>query len=237
MTQSLKCQAKGGPANCHNPRCPERALQSMAVLPSSFVELGKLAQPKPVAMTWSNKDTVLFKTLHGSRLYGLHHEESDDDYYAITPTAYTKRHLNAKHKIDGVNDTVTVDFRTFVAMVHEGAPQALEAMFSKKAESPYFEDYRKNWFASDPRVVAKYIQTIHRFSMEEKESPKALKYHRHALRLSLNLEELVYTGRFDPTLNESNVRLVKALAEKPHKEFLKELNAVNPFDLNWTYDE
>lgn len=232
-----KCQAKGGVASCQDPNCPEKRgnASSQIEVPSQFKQLAKTSKPTVPFGAWTEKDTVLLKTIHGSRLYGLNHANSDDDYYVVTPTVRTKKALNAKHKIDGDLDVVTVDFASFVAMAEKGVPQALETMFSKKTESPFFEDYRNSWFASDPRTVERYIKTIKSFSLDE--SDKQEKARRHALRLSLNLEELVFTGRFDPTLSKSNVRLVRRLAQLPTEKYMKELNAINPFDLNWTYPD
>lgn len=229
-----KCQAKGGVAACKDPNCPEKRGGEAAVeIPSTFRQLSTAPKPVVPIGAWTEKDTVLMKTIHGSKLYGLDHADSDDDYYVVTPTIRTKKALNAKHKIDGDLDVVTVDFASFVTMAENGVPQALETMFSKKTKSPFFEDYRTSWFASDPRVVDRYIRTIKSFSLDE--SNKQEKYQRHALRLSLNLEELVFTGRFDPTLSKSNVRTVRKLAQLPKEQYLKELNAANPFDLDWTY--
>jgi hypothetical protein len=238
-----KCRAKGGPVNCHDPNCPEKQAYYDVKLPSQFVALQEQKQPETPAKTWTNEDTVLFKTIHGSRLYGLNHENSDEDYLTITPTKYVKRKLiqqekaakGIKHKIDGNDDMLMYDFASFIKLTHEGSPQALEAMFSRQAVSPFFEPYRQNWFASDPIVVNRYLRTIHRFSVDENEE-KRLKWRRHAVRLSFNLEELVYTGRFNPTLSENNVRHVKRIADKPQEQYLKELNSVNPFDLEWTHE-
>lgn len=236
MSEQRKCRAKGGPANCTNPNCPERVYHFS--LPSEFKQLAELKKPTPPAFgAWTEKDTVLFKTIHGSRLYNLNHANSDDDYYIVTPTVKAKRLSlkNAKHKIDGNLDTLSVDFATFVLFSQQGKPQALEAMFSKKSSSPFFEDYRKGWFASDPEVVDRYIRTIHAFSMDE--GDKQVKYRRHALRLSLNLDELVHTGRFNPTLSDRDARYVKKAADYSKNDYLKELNAVNPFDLDWTHED
>ncbi len=236
MSKERKCKAQGGPSNCRNPQCPERVYHFD--VPSEFRKLGEMKQPKPPVLgAWTEKDTILFKTIHGSRLYNLHHAESDDDYYIVTPTVKAKilSLKNAKHKIDGNLDTLSVDFATFTLFSQQGKPQALEAMFSKKSSSPFFEDYRAGWFASDPEVINRYIRTIHAFSMDE--TAKQVKYRRHALRLSLNLDELVHTGRFDPTLSDRDARYVKNTADYSKEAYLKELNAVNPFDLDWTHED
>ena len=226
-----KCQAKGGPASCSDPNCPEK--QYHVTLPAEFNKLAALPKPLPM-VAWTEENTELFKTIHGSKLYGLDHPESDDDWYVVTPTKRTKRALNAKHRKNGDLDTVTVDFHTFTVMAQNGVPQALEAMFSQKSTSPFFEPYRTGWFASDPEVVSRYLRTIHAFSLDD--SDKQEKYHRHALRLSLNLDELVHTGRFNPTLNPVQAEYVRRTAAYSPTRYFRELNAVNPFDLDWTYD-
>jgi hypothetical protein len=236
MTDSTqKCRAKGGPAGCTDPRCPERQQYLAEIVPAEYKALAKLRKPATPS-AWTEKDTVLFKTIHGSRLYGLEHADSDDDFYIVTPTVRAKKLSlkNAKHKIDGNLDTLSVDFASFVMFAQKGTPQALETMFSKKAESPFFEEFRQSWFASDPAVITKYIQTIHNFSMDE--GPKQEKYKRHGLRLSMNLDELVHTGRFNPTLNPHQVETVRRLSKLPGKRYLTELNAINPFDLYWTHE-
>lgn len=232
MTEIKKCRAKGGAANCSDPNCPEKkALASSFEVPALF----KKAQFRPtvappVKGAWSEKDTVLYKTIHGSRLYGLAHADSDEDYYIVTPTVRTRRQINATHKIQGELDTLAVDFASFVQLAHKGTPQALETMFSTKAVSPFFEEYRNGFRTADSEVIATYMKTIKSMALFEK---KPLKHRRHAMRLSLNLEELLYTGRFNPTLSPANVSLISRLAEKEGEAYFIELNKLQPIDLNW----
>lgn len=242
-----KCQAAGGVSQCTSPRCPEKGLQfsddnnAMA----SFSKLSSMPKPsaKPYMKKWGDEDTVLFKTIHGSKLYNLDDEHSDEDYFIITPTPMTRlgdkiKHLGAKQKIDGNLDTLTADFKTFVQLSEKGVPQSLETMFSQKSESPYFEGYRANYFASDPRVVTRYLSTIHAFALpSEKETERRrMKYLRHALRLSTNLDELVHTGRFNPTLSDTDAARIKRYADYPQRRYLAELQSMNPFHLNWVDD-
>jgi hypothetical protein len=194
--------------------------------------------PKPKAPTpgaWTNKDTVLFKTIHGSRLYGLGTPDSDEDWYVVTPTRYIARKVNAKQTIIGDQDVVAVDFRSFTALATKGVPQALEAMFSCQAESPYFEDYRNNWYASDGEVIHTYMRTIKSFSLNENEGYMGFKQRRHSLRLAINLEELLYTGRFNPTLPSPKAARITHLAEKTGNSFIKELKAISPIEVDWKF--
>lgn len=234
MTSIKKCQAEGGVANCTSPNCPEKMNGETFVIPSFFTPDTFPAEKKIVQGAWSNSDTVLFKTIIGSKLYGLSHADSDDDYYVITPTRYVSRKLNVQQKIIGKDDTVAVDFRSFVAMAHKGAPQALEAMFSRASKSEFFEDYRTNYYASDPEVIHTYMRTIKAFSMTEVDG---FKRRRHALRLALNLEELLYTGRFNPTLSPSNVSKVSSLARKEGNSYIKELKALSPIEVDWKFED
>lgn len=227
---SRKCQAKEGVINCRDPHCPEKTSISDLVLPSFYKPeaFPRVLTPTPGA--WTEADTVLFKTVHGSRLYGLNHKDSDEDFYVITPTRKVSRKINAKQTIVGDQDVTALDFKSFVSLSHKGVPQALEAMFSRASKSDFFEDYRQNYYASDGEVIHTYMKTIKSFSMTEKDP---FKRKRHALRLSLNLEELMYTGRFNPTLNQGDVLKITRLAHKEGLSYYKELAAICPIELNW----
>ena len=227
-----KCQAKGGVANCTDPRCPEKLATEVFPVPSFFTPEKFPRERKVTPGAWSNADTVLFKTIHGSKLYGLDHAGSDDDYYIITPSRYVSRKINARQIIIGSDDTVAIDFRSFVTLAHKGVPQALEAMFSRTSTSEYFEDYRANYYASDPEVIHTYMRTIKSFSLSEKDG---FKRRRHALRLSMNLEELMYTGRFNPTLNQGDALKITRLAGKEGNDYINELKAICPIEVDWEY--
>lgn len=76
---------------------------------------------------------TLFKTVHGSRLYGLSHANSDEDYYTVvtkrpsdTRFGRQTRARYAKQKINGNEDSMVVDFGTWVEQCRSGVPQALE---------------------------------------------------------------------------------------------------------------
>lgn len=242
MNSSKKCQSKDGPANCGNPNCPELAsfINSYDV-PKSF-ETQSALRPKPQVPVgaWTNKDTVLFKTPHGSKLYGLSHANSDDDFFIISPTRYVARKVGsqarrnqASQKFEGNNDIVAMDFKTFTNLADEGVPQALETMYSRAARSDYFEEFRQSYFCSSPAVVHRYMKTIKSFSMTEKDP---FKRHRHALRLALNLEEIVYTGRFNPTLTTENASRITRYAGYDREKYFTELEKMSPIEVDWRED-
>lgn len=235
MATERKCHAKGGPANCGRANCPERIEIVDYNIPDVYSQQATgHKKVTPPFGAWTEKDTELFRTIHGSKLYGLAKANSDDDFYVVTPTRHVSRQINAKQRIDGLNDTTTMDFASFVTLCGKGVPQALEAMFSRKGRSDYFEDYRQNYFASDPIVIHTYMRTIKSFSLSEKDP---FKRKRHALRLSLNLEELLYTGRFNPTLSRLDAMRITRIAQKPSTPYFKELKKICPIEVDWDAPE
>jgi predicted nucleotidyltransferase len=142
---------------------------------------------------------MLFKTIHGSNLYGLAHEGSDLDYYVVTETRRNRRPSYARQTIvDGV-DTTTVDFGTWMNMCQSGVPQALEAMFSTRPvyEGAGIKEFRRA-FVMGSSARDKYYRTIDNF-LEDADN---FKKKRHAVRLSLNLRDGMKYGRFNPTLTK-----------------------------------
>lgn len=164
---------------------------------------------------------VLFKTAHGSRLYGLAHADSDEDFYTVvekTPVdnryGRQQKHKYAKHKIEGKEDSFVVDFGTWVEMCKDGVPQALEAMFSQQPVEDKIQEFRDS-FRCGTEVYARYFRTIKSFALAEDDG---IKKRRHALRLALNLNEMAKTGRFDPTLSPEDVEYITRMATKSHQD-------------------
>jgi predicted nucleotidyltransferase len=164
---------------------------------------------------------VLFKTVHGSRLYGLAHADSDDDFYTVVSKDQTDNRWGrqtkaryAKQKISGNEDSMVVDFGTWVEMCKNGVPQALEAMFSDMALEDNIAEFRRS-FRAGPTAWERYYRTIKSFALAEDDS---IKKRRHALRLALNLSEMARTGRFNPTLSAEDARYVTNMATKSHDD-------------------
>lgn len=164
---------------------------------------------------------TLFKTVHGSRLYGLAHAGSDEDWYTVVTKVESDKRVGkqtrsryAKQKIVGDQDSFVVDFGTWVEMCKSGVPQALEAMFSQQVVFDAIEDFRLS-FVAGPAVYEKYFDTIKSFALAEDPSRKK---RRHSLRLAINLNELARTGRFNPTLSEEDARYVTQMSYKTHED-------------------
>ncbi len=166
--------------------------------------------------------TILFKTVHGSRLYGLAYAGSDNDFYTVVTKAETDHRFGkqtraryAKQKIIGNEDSFVVDFGTWIEMCKSGVPQALEAMFSDMViGNDLIEDYRRS-FRAGSQVFPKYLDTIKSFALAEDPTTKK---RRHALRLALNLNQMAKTGRFNPTLSEEDARYVSLYSTKGHED-------------------
>ena len=73
---------------------------------------------------------LLFRTIHGSRLYGLSHSGSDVDWFEVW--GYTK--FRSTQRISNNSDTTKVSLSRFLEGCSKGIPQYLEAAYSGKAE-------------------------------------------------------------------------------------------------------
>lgn len=164
---------------------------------------------------------VLFKTVHGSRLYGLAHANSDDDFYTVVSKKQMDTHFGrqpkaryAKQKITGNEDSMVVDVGTWMEMCKAGVPQALEAMFSNMVIEDNIPNLRAG-FRVGTGVYIRYLRTIKSFALAEDVTTKK---RRHALRLALNLREMAETGRFNPTLSDNWARYITNMAYKSHED-------------------
>lgn len=157
---------------------------------------------------------VLFRTEHGSRLYGLSHADSDYDYYTVVDKVKTAKASYSTHKIVDKLDSVVVDLGTWLNNCRKGVPQALEAMFATEPHVmvDFIGPLRAGYKVGSDEVWDRYLRTIKSFAMED-----TFKHKRHALRLALNLKEIRNCGRFNPTLSPVNIELVNGLAELPAK--------------------
>lgn len=153
---------------------------------------------------------ILYKTVHGSRLYGTARPDSDNDFYVVVDKPVGKRKISRQSIVDGV-DTTTVDIGTWVRYCEMGVPQALEAMFAdpEYAEIDRLPFYRPHFFVGT-RVYDKYLDTIKSFALQD-----GYKQKRHSLRLAINMAEFRGKGRFQPTLTSEQKSWVSLFANMP----------------------
>lgn len=152
--------------------------------------------------------TVLFKTVHGSRLYGLNHADSDEDFYTVVDKVKTARAKWARQTIVGDEDTMMLDFGTWLGQCVSGVPQALEAMFSEQAIVDHLGPFRAN-FRVSTAANERYLRTLTSFCMTQDPKRK-----RHGLRLALNMYDFQRAGRFNPTLTPNEVDWATENAKK-----------------------
>ena len=164
----------------------------------------------------------LYKTMHGSGLYGLNHVDSDEDWYSVV-YGFRKN----KQEIIGNQDNLLVTLQSFLWQAEKGVPQALEAMFSCRVVHDYIPFIRKNFVPNYPRTIDTYSRTIRGFARKE-----TLKAQRHAIRLTLNINDLWKTGKFNPTLDSAQVDLVRSLQDviEP-EELIRSLSSFGNIDL------
>jgi hypothetical protein len=166
---------------------------------------------------------ILFRTIHGSRLYGTADPISDFDYYTVIPNRDRRRTRYAKQTIQGNLDQTVIDFSTWRVYCDKGVPQALEAMFSPVPEVDLLADFRRAYRIDTAAVVGRYRRTIKSFSLRE-----TTKLRRHALRLAVNLREAVETGRFNPVLSHHNAEEIYRVARLPDDDYFEALEWMTP---------
>lgn len=157
---------------------------------------------------------VLLRTVHGSHLYGLNHPGSDQDIYEVIETTRTKRRRNIKQTIDGKLDRTVVDMSTFMHMVDECVPQALEALWTPVAEIDKISNFRNSYRVNRAKMRDVYVRTAINFAHHEDE-----KHRRHALRLLLNLGAAMEYGKFNPRLSSMDKLIIKATMSKDTNKY------------------
>lgn len=151
---------------------------------------------------------VLYKTVHGSHLYGLAHANSDSDFFIVCANAPKKKARYAAQSIQGSEDKTIMDFSTWLQSCVKGVPQALEAMFSHMPVHDEIGAFRASYRVG-PTAYETYLRTIKNFVMAGD-----FKRKRHALRLALNMHEFSSLGFFNPTLDDRAVDLINDIAQK-----------------------
>lgn len=187
---------------------------------------------------------TLLLTPNGSRLYGLAHANSDEDYYRVVlddyfhdavgkaPTGNRNRLIHHVVNENGV-DELTVGFGTFARLAFDGTPQTLETMFSQQSIIDRLEEFRHAYYASTgpDSMRDAYRRTIHRFIYGN------FKARRHALRLSINLEEAMRSGgRFNPTLTAEQATYITAAASSNPEEYIRTIEDINHYQISDSYN-
>lgn len=167
---------------------------------------------------------TILDTVHGSHLYGLVRPDSDYDTYRVVigdDKTYARQRLR-----DG-DDRLGIHLSRFLQQVEAGVPQALEALFSPVAElDPAWAPFLRGLRPGIIKARMTYRRTVSNFGLGNggragaaAQRTDPVKLRRHALRLCLNLDELVSTGRFNPRLTPGQARAVKAHVQLGEADF------------------
>lgn len=148
---------------------------------------------------------ILLRTVHDSHLYGLAHAASDRDIYEVFATTRTARKRNIKQTIVNGIDKTSVDMSTFMHMVDECVPQALEALWSPVADIDKIHEFRTQYRVNRAKMKEVYVRTALKFAEHDD-----VKHKRHALRLILNLGATLEFGKFNPQLDATDLIILNA---------------------------
>lgn len=150
--------------------------------------------------------TVIFETVHGSRLYGLAHEQSDHDLFRVT----TSKARKARHYKNGDEDICEVGISLFLERAQSGSHQSVEALFSpfKHWSDESYRPVIESTVVAGGGVYAKYERTIRKFCYGD------FKRRRHACRLAINLHYLRRYRRFNPCMTSTEITLANAYAAR-----------------------
>jgi hypothetical protein len=149
--------------------------------------------------------TVIFSTIHGSRLYGFNHAGSDEDQYIVF-----EEKISAKQSVSGKDDILRTGLHDFLDKAFSGSHQSLEALMSQEKvyEAEEYRPFLENARVPAAGVRVKYIRTIKKFCFED------FKRRRHAVRLGYNLADLyALDGRFNPRLSDERIDDANLLAD------------------------
>ena len=176
---------------------------------------------------------LLLRTTHGSRLYGTFTPESDYDWYEV----WSGGPRRAKQLQDGDLDTVKVPLTEFMRQCTIGVPQALEAMYSPVAEVDVWPLWRGSWHTGQD-AQWRFLRTIKQFSILDryeglKEPRKLMKRRHSAVRLSLYMEQINSTGRFNPMLSVSDKEHIREIMQSKETYY----NYITQFGIDYAPGE
>lgn len=160
----------------------------------------------------------LLLTKHGSHLYNLATAGSDLDLYEIYDFFWQnyRPKKQASQKINTELDQTSVSLEYFVNFVYKGMPQAIETLFSTELN---WLEHDQQWYEIRaglekevkqrlPIILSTYKRTAWNFHAKDN-----IKKNRHALRLTINAQELKSNGYFNPSLTHP---VIIGITEKAH---------------------
>jgi len=177
--------------------------------------------------------SILLKTIVGSRLHGFAGARSDIDMLEVhTEPFYNAKTKTFKPELQTMTpnayaslDVTSMTLSHFVERAYEGSHQALDAMFSTKARVDKITELREA-FVSGPNIITAFASAI-----TSTEPMEDIKKRRHAVRFTLNLIDILETGRYNPTLSAEKKEYILSVISLERSEFLKEMRTLSPISL------
>lgn len=168
---------------------------------------------------------ILLKVQAGSHLYGYATPESDIDFFEVHDTGFIRPNdpdliiREAEQTIvDGIDVTrMTLD--RFIEKARKGSHQALDAMFAPTPLEDRLQGFREAYRVG-MEVVPTYERAITQFTFRD---GGVFRYQRHAMRILLNLNDIIDHNRYNPTLTEETREYVNTVAHYPTVKFRREL--------------
>lgn len=182
-------------------------------------------------MTQTNQDPI-FRSLRGSRLYGLHCEDSDYDWfevYADSRRTRQRQYIND----DGIEvDVIRMGLGNFLRLVDETKmPNAIEVLANPNADiahnwQPFFHNLRTPPVRSALRFihVARGIMIQHANNLSSK-------HKLHVARLISQANDLIYHGVFNPRLTPERSLIVRNMSQLNNLDFFASIQQFSVVDL------
>jgi hypothetical protein len=146
----------------------------------------------------------------------------------ITPNASSR----IRQRITNDQDTLTLNLGAFAQQIHDGNPQALEALFSPLADRAALDAYRMQFLPDTNKTMYTHQRTIKSFALSG--TPKG---RRHGLRLARNMEMFMRHGRFNPMLDTNEAMNFTEAANSTPAEYGEYLRALCPTDPFYGYED
>jgi len=175
--------------------------------------------------------TLLFRSYAGSILHGLSTPSSDIDIFEIHSESFGSAHANKQEvqKIEGELDVTKITLSRFMQRSMDGSHQCLDAMFSSIAEVDEISALRKSFYAGSSTVE------VFGRSIRELAHQKPPKKRRHAVRVTLNLIQMMETGRYEPRLTEPEIAETDRISRLSTDQFYSAIQELSPIELGLTH--
>lgn len=177
---------------------------------------------------------LLLKVQAGSYLYGYATPESDVDFFEVHSEGFIRpddKHMivrEAEQTIVSGVDVTRMTLDKFMEKARKGSHQALDSMFAPTPQVDLLQGFREAYRVGT-EVIPTYERAIIQFTYRDE---GVFRYQRHAMRLMINLNEILDTNRYNPKLSDETIQYLNTVAEYPSLKFRRELMLKTNLGLN-----